>query len=523
MTSKVVKEITINDSLIDNATWLYKDIIKDSISGISLEKAKNTILKNKTGREIIVAVIDSKFDINHEVLKDYIWTNPKEILNYKDDDNNGFVDDIYGWNFIGNSQGENVIDANYEYVRYIRHYSGRFENKTIDNVKEGDKEKFILYIEVKEKLETELIKAKNRLDYSNNIFEKYVEARDALQSYFPNYNYTLDVLNEIDTTGNNLATHVKEISEVIKWGETNEMNVSTNTSYKSGLNKHLNIDFNERSLVGDNPYDINDTIYGNNKTFNFLKHYDHGTRVSSVITNLFKYSSSKLKILPISISPAGSYHDKDLALAIRYAVNNGAKVINMSFAKEYSINKEWVFEAFKYAEKHNVVIVRAAGNDSYDLGNYNITYPMDNENNGKEVSDNFLLVGSSTYKANENLKANFSSYGKNDVDVFAPGDNLFTAKPFNKYMLDRGTSLSAALISGVAALLFSHYPNLTASQVKHIIMDSGIEYTFPVKTPTKEDKDKMTPFNQLSKSGKVVNAYNALIMADSISKINKSR
>jgi cell wall-associated protease len=191
----------------------------------------------------------------------------------------------------------------------------------------------------------------------------------------------------------------------------------------------------------------------------------------------------------------------------------------MSFGKEFSLHKEWVFDAIKYAEKNNVLIISSAGNFGYNLNSNNDYYPNDNIDNGAEISANFVLVGATSYSINSALKTESSNYGKNDVDLFAPGDKIFTTLPNNKYSNNLGgTSLASAITSGVAALIFSYYPNLTASQVKHILMDTGLEYTLEVNTLTEEDKNKTTPFNQLSKSGKVLNAYNAFIMADSISR-----
>lgn len=218
--------------------------------------------------------------------------------------------------------------------------------------------------------------------------------------------------------------------------------------------------------------------------------------------------------MPLSISAFGDEHDKDISLAIRYAVDNGAKVINMSFGKEFSLYKEWVFDAIKYADKNNVLIVSSAGNDGRNL-NTSEVYPNDSDINQNEVADNFLLVGASNYNINSKMVPRFSNYGSNNVDVFAPGRKTYsTSAKKEKYeTVAGGTSTSSAITSGVAALLRSHYPNLTASQIKHILMDSGVKYTFPVKI-----RDTLLPFNKLSKSGKIINAYNALIMADSISR-----
>ncbi|WP_148044255.1 S8 family serine peptidase [Sinomicrobium pectinilyticum] len=515
---------TIPDSLIKKEDWYYKDILDDSIPGISLEKAEKTILKNRKGREVIVAVIDGRFDINHPAIKDYIWENPSENLNYRDDDGNGYIDDMYGWNFMGNNNGDNASTVNQEYVRIVRLYKEHFKNKTLADISQEEVGKFNLYIKAKEKLEDELKKEEDKLVRLNDYYNTYITAREALKFWFPDYNYNLETLNQIDTINNpELAPHVKEIKEVIEWGETDEFNIHYNKKQNDRVHKVLNIDFNDRELVGDNPYDINDTIYGNNQVFAQANIFDHGTRVSSVITGVFRNYSENLKILPISKSPTGDYYDKDLALAIRYAVNKGAKVINMSFIKLFSLNNQWVLDAMKYAEAHNVLIVSAAGNLSTNVDD-EIQYPLDKDSIGHEIVDNFLKVGGSSYTVNENLRAYFSSYGANDVDLFAPGYEIETAFPnhntygFPLYHTDSGTSLSTALVSGVAALIFSNYPDLTATEVKYILMDSGIAYTFPVKVPTKEDKNHKIPFDKLSKSGKIVNAYNALLMAERVSK-----
>ncbi len=345
----------------------------------------------------------------------------------------------------------------------------------------------------------------------DKLYSKYNRAKDALKEYFPNYKYSIEVLNKIDTTNNDLKEHVEFLRLVVKYNDNDE-NINRNyKSYRDTYLKKINIDFNEREILNEDENDITDIEYGNNNVSGNLDLYRHATEVAGVIKEDF------IKLMPLAIAPYGDTHDKDIALAIRYAVDNGAKIINMSFGKDYSLHPNWVFDAIKYAEKHNVLIVSSAGNSRMNLDE-TTTYPNDHNGDGVEVADNFLMIGGSTKHPNENLYYKYSNYGKNTVDIFAPAEDIYTTIPNNEYITDTGTSLAAALTSKVAALIFSHYPNLTASQVKYIIMDSGVEYTFPVKTPTREDKNKMTPFNELSKSGKVLNAYNALILADSISR-----
>jgi len=231
--------------------------------------------------------------------------------------------------------------------------------------------------------------------------------------------------------------------------------------------------------------------------------------------------------MPLCISSYGDENDKDISLAIKYAVKNGASVINISSGKKFSLREKWVIDALEYANSNNVLVTTSAGNDYTNLDNpKNYNYPNDTDENGVEIVDNLIKVGASTRFLSDSIFNYASNYGKKEVDVFAPGHDIFTSSSQNKnqkYKFVSGTSFARPVVSGIAALIFSYYPSITASEVKRIIMDSGVEYTFPVKTPTKEDKNRTTPFNELSKSGKIVNAYNALIMADSISKISNNR
>lgn len=501
--------------------WYHKDIIDDSIPGISLDKAYNTILKDKKGKDIIVAVIDTSIDINHEDLNSSFWTNINEVPNNNiDDDENGYTDDLQGWNFIGNKNGENTLFVNYEITRVLKKYNSSFLNNEIK-----DSLLYSNYISAKKRYAERLLSAKDDSINIQNVAKWKKESKVFLSSYFKDGNYTikqLDSLKQAHTNDSILQFNALRMSNFIKYAPDEKIKSST-IQANERLAKLLNTSYNDRIIINDNSEDLNDTNYGNNTVNQDLDFLEHGTLMAGLIaakrnnkTGINGFSNY-IKIMALSISSSGDEHDKDIALAIRYAVDNGAKVINMSIGKEFSLHKEWVFEALKYAEEKDVLVVSGAGNSSYNLNVFNNYYPNDNINNGKEVSDNFIKVGASTYYPNENLFATFSNYGKIDIDVFAPGTKIYTTTPsVESYkFVSGGTSASCALTTGVAALIRSYYPNLTASEIKHIIMDSGVEYTFPVKL-TRNDSIK-TPFNKLSKSGKIVNAYNALIMADSIS------
>ena len=517
ITDTIENEIPRFDTIVNDQHWHLKDIIQDTIPGISYNKAYNTLLKHKPATPTTIAILDTKIDLNHEALKNKIWLNTKEIPNNDiDDDKNGYIDDTNGWNFLGNDTGESIVIENYQYVRIVRHHKERFENpNNTDTISPEYKN----YMRAKKHYEKELAYLKGRYERSKKMMNFYYESRAALKEYFPDYTYSYEVLNKIDTAGNGLAKYVIDIGEMLYYKDTDE-NMERN--YIKNINnytKKVNINYFPRKLIGDDPTNIKDSIYGNNKISTHSKHINHATRTSGYAASII--DTDNIKLMPITVLPeGGGINDKDTALAIRYAVNNGAKVINMSFTENFAFNTTWLKEAFLYAEQHNVLIVSSAGNGGKNLDNELYIYPNDTYNNEPEFCDNFLSVGASSKDINSNL-ITFSDYEKEKVDVFAPGVNIYTTLPNNKYHFDSGSSLSSSLTASVAALLFSYYPNLTASQVKHIIMDSGIEYTFPVKTPTKEDNTKTTPFNEISKSGKIVNVYNALIMADEISKQRK--
>lgn len=506
-----------NDS-IDLKNWHFKDIILDTIPGISLNRAYDSLLVNKKAKEIIVAIIDSEIDLTHTALKNHIWINDGEIFNNGiDDDNNGYIDDINGWNFLGNSDGENNKYINLESSRILREYKKLFKDKDTFNLTSQEKLQLKEFKRIQknhDKLYLSYYEGKTTNDYYDSIFP-YMQKE--MEKIFKGNEFTDKDLDSLIKTGDH-GYNPKDIELYTKFFEykVEYHQIKTAKDHSDNIiNILLNENYDDRKIQGDDQFDLNDSKYGSvlGTTEDVLH---HGTKMAGIVSKI----NDEIKLMSLAVSAYGDEHDKDIALAIRYAVDNGAQVINMSFYKEYSLREEWILDAIKYAENKNVLIVSIAGNDGLNLNEVD-KFPNDRLIDGSEVADNFMLVGASNYKVDKFIKLDYSSYGSIDVDIFAPGTYISSTMRNDAYTEDsNGTSSAGAITSGVAALIRSYYPDLTASQVKHILMDSGIEYTIEVATPTKENPDKTTPFNQLSKSGKVVNAYNALIMAERISNEN---
>ncbi|WP_129746362.1 S8 family peptidase [Flavobacterium anhuiense] len=539
-TSSFKSELTSQEQ----RNWYQKDKVLEGIPGISLDKWYASNKKKPKSKNIIVAVIDTQIDINHEDLQGQFWTNSKEIPNNGiDDDKNGYIDDINGWSFTGTKSGGYVVWNRYEYVRIIQEWGPKFKDKTKSQIDPKDLPKFNEYQRALKKFEEKMPYYKRWFKSLNYKVALYPTAKDTLKHFFPKEDYTYEQLDSLykkykindkefwqrrDDGDKDLGALIGCMMANLVMDQKKLKDIQDmQTQLDSIVNKNLNINYNERLSIGDNP-NILEKGYGNNKISNTIKGVrtiqDHNTMVSGIIAanrnnNIGIKGITDVKIMPLNISPSGDEHDKDIAMAVRYAVDNGAKIINMSFGKEFSMHKDWVSDAFKYAEEHNVLLVHSAGNDSEDLDKA-FHYPNDQNYEGiRGICNNFISVGSTTKNLGEKLVSDYSNYGKENVDLFAPGEDIYTTGAGNIYKTDSGTSFSAPMVSGTAAIIWSYYPNLTAAQVKQIIMDSGTAYDFEVILPGTEDKK--VPFSELSKSGKVLNVYNAMQLAEKASKKKK--
>jgi subtilisin family serine protease len=272
-----------------------------------------------------------------------------------------------------------------------------------------------------------------------------------------------------------------------------------------------------KDIVGDDETNINDRYYGNNDVMANTPF--HGTHCSGIIAAMRNNGkgmdgvASNVNIMMVRAVPDGDEHDKDIANAIRYAVDNGARVISMSFGKDFSPQKRWVDDAYKYAESKGVLLVEAAGNAHKNVDTSG-SFPNPIYADGSGVASNVITVGASGNSENGGLTASFSNYGKKNVDVFAPGVNIYSTIPGgNTYGNASGTSMACPLVAGVAAFILQNYPKLTPQQVKMAIEKTAQAPKEKVKIPGESEEVEMS---ELSKSGGIINAYEAIKYASEL-------
>ncbi|TPN87974.1 S8 family serine peptidase [Aquimarina algicola] len=519
--SIIPKAIALSEEQQKN--WQYKDIINDTIPGISLNKAYNKIIKNRRGEEIIVAVLDTDPDINHEDLINNIWINKDEIPNNNiDDDGNGYIDDINGWNFVSNAKGNSLTYVQMEETRILSKYNNYFE--ALDVISKKDKEKYELFKKADSSYRSIIKETKNSISKYHKYKTIRQRAFKIVSEFLSDTIITIEKLDKIKTSDSIIIKNTKILNHAIKKNFDDDYFNKLIREKDSILEFCMNINYDTRIRINDDQDDITDKKYGSPYLSQNINKLKHSTAMSGMIaadrTNKIglKGVTNNVKIMPLYFTAIGDYTDKDLSLAIKYAVDNGAKIINLSQGKSFSLNQNWVERAIKYAESKNVLIVKAAGNDNLNIDKSD-WFPKDQiGKNGKEFVQNVITVGASTFFLNSKLKNNSSNYGKNNVDLFAPGYKVKALKPKNQYGIASGSSYSTAIVSGVAALIRSHHPDLSAFEVKDILMKSGVSYDIDVEIKQEDGSKKLVPFSELSKSGKIVNAYNALLMAEQISK-----
>jgi subtilisin family serine protease len=512
--------------------WYLMDQIDDHYYGISLNKAYQFLKEhNRTSKQVIVAVLDSGVDTAHEDLKDNLWKNPKEIPgNGIDDDGNGYIDDVYGWNFLGGKDGRNMKKCSDERSRIYHRYKADFLNKPIDTLALNFEDK--MHYTIWKKAASELnfsSEEQTELMYVD-ITAKAIKKHDKiLRKELEQEEYTIETLEKFEPNS--------KIGKEAKLGyltcmkilgiESEETNVSTIEQLdeyidgkKSAFESKEQVPVDYRlQIVKDNYADITDNHYGNNDVMG--PNPMHGTHVTGIIAAKRNNGigmdgvADNVLVMMVRVVPDGDEYDKDVALGIRYAVDNGAKLINLSFGKSFSPEKPWVDSAIRYAASKDVLILHAAGNDGVD-NDIKDNFPSPYSQKFNNTAANFLNIGaSSDPKISKSLAADFSNYGKENVDLFAPGVKIYSTLPGkSKYGNLQGTSMSTPIVTGLATLLRSYYPELTAVQIKTILETSVMIPDSTIENIQPGPQHTPVSFASLSRTGGIVNAYYAVSAAD---------
>lgn len=504
------------------ANWFNLDLQQDGVFGISTEKAYQSLLQGRKGSPVIVAVIDGGVDVAHEDLKSRLWINTLDsAATGLDADNNGYANDKYGWNFIGNANGENVQYDNLEITRLMRELEPKYIS-TLPSTPMGGEERreFEAYQRMVREYARQVQQAQNgQVSYrglkitldniTTKIGKESPEKRD-FDKYKP--------ANDLEKLALRIVR--SELKTEPDYSKLREQIIEGIEYFDNQVAYHLNQEFESRHIVGDDYENSQEQHYGNPDVTG--SDAEHGTHVAGIIAaqrhnNIgINGVSDQVLIMSIRAVPDGDERDKDIANGIRYAVDNGAKVINMSFGKSYTKDKQIVDEAVRHAMANDVLLIHAAGNDGKDIDlnpNFPNKYYVDSLGINQGTADAWITVGATSWENNANLVATFSNYGQKTVDVFAPGVKINSTMPGSEYKDQDGTSMAAPVVAGLAALIRSYFPELSAIEVKDIIIQSVTPVKQRVKIKHESGRTVRTRLDQISVSGGVVNAYQAIELA----------
>jgi subtilisin family serine protease len=500
------------------AGWWLLDPETDNVAGAAVERAYRELLAGREpARTVVVAIIDSGVDTAHVDLRPVLWRNPGEVPGTgRDDDGNGYVDDVFGWNFIGGPDGRNVDADTYELTRLYASCAVALEAEpatqpggTVGSGGAHDCDRIAVeFADKRSETERTLPRLRELSQVADMVWamleghmggELTTDRVRALATPRRDLMQARDIYLELDQHGITPDLLRREIERVGKRLEY---------SYDPG--------FDPRPIVGDDYDDVTERFYGNRDVTG--PDPAHGTGVAGIVAAVRDNGSpvsgiaSAARIMAIRAVPDGDERDKDVANAIRYAVDQGAHIINMSFGKGYSPQKAAVDAAVRYADERGVLLVNAAGNDGKDLG-IEESFPSRFYLDG-DTARHWIQVGASSWHGGERLAAVFSNYGMGHVHVFAPGVDILSTAPGDEYEAASGTSFAAPVVSGLAALLMSYFPELSAADVRSIILESATPLGHrSVLVPGGAGDERMARFADLGASGGIVNAYKAVRLA----------
>lgn len=506
--------IPVSEELEPTENWHLLSPFVSPFYGTGVTQAYDELLADKSpAKEVIIAIIDSGTDITHEDLKANIWVNEDEIAdNGIDDDENGYIDDIHGWNFIGGPDGRHVENDTYEVTRIYKRLDSKFSEMDPDSVPEEMQDEYDYYLEISKDYQEEQQFVQSNLGQLKNVLMAVQGAKQILGISHKD-SATAEMLKPSANDGPYL-TQAKQVVNLMQENGFSEQDVNDAVEQFQSLSDYgLNPDFDPRDIVGDDYDDLTDRFYGNNDVSGV--HNSHGTHVAGIVgavqdNEIGIEGIAPVKLMILRAVPNGDERDKDVANAIRYAAENGASVINMSFGKGYSPQKDYVDAAVKFADSLGVLMVHGAGNDAENIDSTN-SYPVKYYKNGG-YAENYLTVGASSWMDGNEITADFSNYGSENVDVFAPGVAIYSTYPDNEYKAEDGTSMASPVVAGVAGLIMAYYPELSTPKVKEIILKT---VTIPADdTVFRPGSESEVPFKNLAATGGIINAYEALKLAE---------
>lgn len=504
--------------------WYQQDKDSSGIYGISLDKAYDFVTSKKIkSKQVVVAVIDSGIDTLHEDLKPILWTNSKEIPgNGIDDDKNGYIDDIHGWNFLGGKDGRNVSKDSYEAARVYNKLKLKYGSLIPDesSMKPEDKAEMEIFKKAQQKIIGDVNPAE--VAFMKKLLPTFLKGDSVIAKDLGKAEYNCTDLDKYTPTDADAKKTKAFLVQLCKGNGSDEITNKQIIDEFDGQLRKADAANNtpeeyRKEIVKDDETNIDDRFYGNNDIMTSTPF--HGTHCSGIIAAVRNNKkgidgiADNVRIMMVRAVPDGDEHDKDIALAIRYAVDNGAQIISMSFGKDFSPEKEWVDDAVRYAEKKGVLLVHAAGNDSKNVDTAD-NFPTPVYKDAKGKANNWITVGASGDPKNGGITAKFSNYGKKEVDVFAPGVQIYSTIPGgNTYGNASGTSMACPVVAGTAAFILEYYPTLSAKQLKYVIEKSAKAPAENVNIPGTDDK---VPLSDISKTGGLLNAYAAIKLASTI-------
>ena len=501
--------------------WFHMDAQANGHPGLSTHRVHTTLLAERGPRQTVtVAIIDSGVDNEHKELTSQQWQNTDETPNSADDDGNGYVDDTGGWNFLGNPSGKNVDHDTYELTRLYRTYRDWAAETDTTSLSPAGRDSLDRFYTLRSEFEEERSDAQQQLSNVRNAYNNVQAIQRFLRAELDVEEVTPAVVASLEDRE---EPRIQQAYDILTFFYNQDLTPQDIEDFYEQLNEQVeygyNPDFEPRSIVGDTYSNLTEQGYGNSDVHG--PDPSHGTHVAGIVgaardtTLRIDGVAPAVRLMPVRAVPAGDERDKDVANAIRYAANNGADIINMSFGKGYSPQKEVVDDAVRYADSLGVLMVHAAGNSALNIDTED-NFPTAHYADGGRAM-HWIEVGASGWNVEDNLVAPFSNYGAERVDVFAPGVDIYSSTTDDGYRFNSGTSMAAPMVSGVAALLMAYYPELSAQEVRTVILESAVSYADQmVERPSSdaEAQPRQVAFGTLSATGGIVNAYEAVRMAE---------